>query len=119
MTDVYREIQDPATAPERLAEIVATHPELAPWVLQHPNCYDALREWIAAYATPPAGPATGAGDVFSTTASSDPFARAVEPALSSHPATPFGPAPAMAAKAWSVPLRPYWRPPKAAADQYA
>ena len=93
MTDVYREIQDPATAPERLAEIVATHPELAPWVLQHPNCYDALREWIAAYATPPAGPATGAGDVFSTTASSDPFARAVEPALSSHPATPFGPAP--------------------------
>lgn len=40
------ELHQPATTPSRLAEIVVTHPEFGTAVLQHPNVYPELREWI-------------------------------------------------------------------------
>lgn len=52
MTDASVEVRNPSTSAERLAQIAAERPDLAPWILQHPNCYDGLREWVRSYALP-------------------------------------------------------------------
>ncbi len=50
----YGEVQDPATAPARLAELAAAHPELQSLIAVHPRIYPALQEWIARYGRPEA-----------------------------------------------------------------
>ncbi len=37
---------DPATSSGRLAEIVGRHPEFAPTIAAHPNCYPELMAWM-------------------------------------------------------------------------
>lgn len=42
----HEEVVDAETSAARLAEIAVSNPELRPWIVAHPNCYDGLREWI-------------------------------------------------------------------------
>lgn len=60
-------VHDPATDAAALAAIAQTYPEFGPTISVHPNCYDALSEWIGAAAivvppmpTAPAQPVTPA-----------------------------------------------------------
>ncbi len=39
-------VHDPATSSERLAEIVGRHPEFAPAIAAHPNCYPEPMDWM-------------------------------------------------------------------------
>lgn len=41
----WAEVHDAGTTSERLAEIAALHPEFAPAICEHPNCYPALTQW--------------------------------------------------------------------------
>lgn len=41
----WAEVHDAGTTSERLAEIAALHPEFAPDICEHPNCYPALKQW--------------------------------------------------------------------------
>jgi hypothetical protein len=45
MTDPMMELHDPGTSAVRLSELAGQHPQLAQWIIAHPNCYPALREW--------------------------------------------------------------------------
>lgn len=76
MTDAWSEVNDPATTPERLAELASSHPHYGPHIAAHPNAYPELRAWIAAYAAPapPLPPAPSAG------AAADPFGASAAPA---------------------------------------
>ena len=52
----WAEVHDPATGSLRLMEIAAEHPEFASTLLDHPNSYPELAEWLRAYA-PASAPA--------------------------------------------------------------
>lgn len=41
----WAEVHDPATSGGRLAEIADQHPEFAPAIVDHPNCYPGLAAW--------------------------------------------------------------------------
>ena len=43
----WHALHDPTTSAESLAAIAAEYPEFAEQILQHPNCYDGLRTWLA------------------------------------------------------------------------
>lgn len=45
-TAAWEEVNDDATTADRLAEIAAAYPEFGPRMLDHPQVYPALREWI-------------------------------------------------------------------------
>lgn len=45
--DLMQELQNPATTPERLAQIAAEHPQFAAQIGEHPNAYPELRAWAA------------------------------------------------------------------------
>lgn len=61
---------EPATDGATLARIAEEHPEFAEAIAQHPNCYDGLREWLAANAAPDADAARAPAH-----AGAEPFAR--------------------------------------------
>ncbi|QPE04977.1 hypothetical protein IT882_02315 [Microbacterium schleiferi] len=54
---------DPAIGPDRLAEIAAQHPEFAPQIAAHPQCYPDLRDWARSASSDESRPVSDAGGV--------------------------------------------------------
>lgn len=54
---------DPETRPDRLAAIAARHPEFAPQIAVHPQCYPDLREWALSASPGRSRPVADAGGV--------------------------------------------------------
>jgi hypothetical protein len=57
----HDEAADPGTAPARLAELAAAHPELHSVIVANPACYPALADWMRQYGSLPAAPAATSG----------------------------------------------------------
>lgn len=49
-----REVQDPHTSAERLAQLAAMRPDLGSVIALHPHVYDELLDWLAQYGDPAA-----------------------------------------------------------------
>ena len=87
MSDPISELNNPATPPERLAQIAQEHPELGQQIAAHPNVYPELQAWIAQYATP-APPVAQQPQAFEQPQPG--FTPAGQPQAMTQPTTPLG-----------------------------
>lgn len=71
MSDYYREVLDPQTTTDRLAEIGQLEPQLISQIVYHPNCTMELRQWLQSryFGSAPLASGPARASVFSTDAS--------------------------------------------------